>query len=115
MHSAGAPKPSGKRSCAGSACRQRAHLRADRRDHELAALVERAARVVERVDRGLGLEVQVAPRIEAREHVREERRHVVDRERWVVAAVRDQQVLRERHLALAEHGVRLREQLGRPL
>ncbi len=54
--------------------RQAAPRRAGRGDHHLRALVQPAARVVERVDRGAGLKVQVAPPIDPLQRRAEETR-----------------------------------------
>ena len=62
-------------------------------------------RVVERVDRRPGLEVQVGSPVDALEQVPEEARDVVDVERRVVFARDDQQVLGQRELPLAEDRV----------
>ena len=83
--------------------------------HQLRALVQPVAAVVQRVDRGAGLEVQVPPPIDPLQHVAEEVGHVADVQLRIVFAGHDQQVLGQRQLPLAQQGVAQREQLPRPL
>ena len=71
---AGSRKPSGRRRPAGSSAGSVAAARAGGGDHDLRALVQAVARVVERVDRRPGLEVQVVRPVDALEQVAEERR-----------------------------------------
>ena len=82
---------------------------------ELRAGIEPAARVVERVDRGLGVEVAVAGPVNPREQVRQERGHVVGVESGGIPAGDDEQVFGERELPLAEDRRRLRQQFGGPV
>ena len=92
-------------------------LRAQRpggRDHQLRAFVQAGARVVERVDRRAGLKVQVAPPVDALEQMPQETRRCRER-RAPGSSSRghDQQILGQRQLPLAQHGVGQREQFGR--
>ena len=69
---AGRAKPSGRRRSGGDLGRQRPALRAGGGDHDLRALVEAVARVVERVDRRPGLEVEVGRPVDPLQDVAEE-------------------------------------------
>ena len=69
----GRRNPSGKRSSP-SSVGKRAPRRADGGDHQLRAFVQAAARVVERVDRGAGLKVQVASPVDALQQMPQETR-----------------------------------------
>src|SRR5262249_60404669 len=79
----------------------------------LRALVEPRARVVERVDGGARLEVQVALPVDALQQAQNERLDVVDVEVGDVLAGQDEEVFRQRQLPLAEDGVGDGEQLLR--
>lgn len=79
-------------------------------DDEFGALVEAVAGVVEGVDGGAGLEVEVAGPVDALEQVAEELVDVVDVEFGGVVAGDDEQVFGEAHLALAEDGIGLGQQ-----
>jgi hypothetical protein len=84
---------------------QVAALRAGGGDHQLAAGVEaQAGAVVEGVDRGAGVEVEVGRPVGAFEHVPEEPGHVVNVQVRRVLLRGDEQVLRQRQLPLPEHG-----------
>jgi len=74
-------------------------------DHDLRALIQAVAGVVEGVDRGPGLEVEVGRPVDPLQDVAEEGRDVVDVEVGVVLLGGDQEVLGQRHLPLAEDGV----------
>ena len=93
---------------------KRPQRRAGRRDHHLRAFVQPPAAVVERVDGGAGLEVQIAPPIDPLQHVAEELGHVADVQLRVVLAGDDPQVLGQRQLPVAQQGVGQREQFPRP-
>ena len=84
-------------------------------DDELRAGVEARARVVERVDRGLGVEMAIAPPVGPGEQMSEERADIVGVEARRIAAGDDEQVLGERQLSLTEDRRGLREQFGRPV
>ena len=83
-------------------------------DHDLRPLVQPVPRIIEGVDRGPRLEMQVAGPVDPLEQVAQERGNVVNVERRIVLARDDQQVLRQRKLPLAEDGVGGREDLLRP-
>ena len=70
----GSRKPSGRRRPAGSSVGSVAPPRAGGGDHDLRALVQAVARVVERVDRRPGLEMEVVRPVDPLEHVAEEAR-----------------------------------------
>ena len=110
----GSRKPSGKRRSRGQLRRQLAARRPDGGDHQLRAFVEPAARVVERVDRRAGLEVQIGSPIDALQQMAKKRRRC----RGCPAPDRlpgdDQQILGQRQLPLAEDGVGRGQQLLRP-
>src|SRR5712671_3856197 len=84
--------------------------RSDSCDDHLRAGIEGSAGVVECVDCGFRLEMEVASPVGAHQDVAEERGDVVQVESWVVGVVGDQQEFRERKLALAEDRIGLREQ-----
>ena len=85
-----------------------------RGNHHLRALVQSPAAVVERVDRGAGLKVQVAAPIDPLQHVAEELGHVAHVQARVVLAGGDPEILGQRHLPVAQQGVGLRQQFPRP-
>ena len=72
------------------------------------------ARIIERVDGRLRLEVQIARPVDPLEQVAEERGDVVNIQRGIVLARHDQQVLGQRELPLAEDRAGGREDLLRP-
>ena len=86
-------------------------LFAHRRHHHLRAAIEPRARVVEGVDGGAGLEVQVAAPVDAFEQVAKKPGHVARAQAGIVVLGDDEQVLGQRELPLAEDGVGLGEQL----
>ena len=111
---AGIAEAVGQRDAAGQFPWQRPDRRSPRGDDELRTRVESAARVVERVDRGLSLKVAVAPPVDPFEEVREKRPNVVGIEAGGVSRGDDEEILRERELPLPEDRRGLREQFGRP-
>ena len=74
----GSPKPSGSRRPAGTSVGKRPALRPGGGDHDLRALVQAVARVVEGVDRRPGLEVEVVRPVDPLQDVAEEGGDVVD-------------------------------------
>ena len=82
-------------------------------DHQLRPFVQPRARIVQRVDRRAGLEMQVGPPVDPLQQVPEERRDVVDVESRIVLPGHDQQILGQRKLPLAENGVGAGEQFLR--
>ncbi len=101
----GAAKARRQAQLGGQLRRQLPPLRSGGGDHHLGALVEAGPRIVEGVDGGPGLEVQVAPPVDPLQQVAEEGRNIVDIERRSVLARGDQQVLGQGQLPLAEQGV----------
>ena len=71
--------------------RQLADRWAGGRDDDLGAHVERIPRVIERVDRRLGVKVQIAPPIDAHQHVPQKRRDIMNIKLLIIESIDDQQ------------------------
>lgn len=84
---------------------QRSPRRTRSRDHDLRSLVQPVPGVVKGVDRRPGLEMQIGPPIDPLQQVAEERGDIMDIECGLVFAGDDQEVFRQRKLALAKDGV----------
>ena len=75
---------------------QRSAFGTHRRDHDFGSAVQSRARIVEGIDGGAGVKVQVALPIHAFENVAKKGWHVVNVEPGIVALRDDEQILGER-------------------